>query len=92
MRNTYTVHTYPGVPHSDEDVVKELLDLLVEQGWGVDGKLSKDQHLHGGVKIFALQNIHNCMQQFSVLSNCRTLKWYVARESVTMMLGWEGLQ
>ena len=58
MRNTYTVLTYPGIPHSNEDVVKELLDLLVEQGWGVDGQLSKDQHLHGGVKIFVLQNLY----------------------------------
>ena len=35
---------YPGVPHS-EDFVRELLNLLVEQSWSVDGQPLNDQHI-----------------------------------------------
>ena len=29
--------TYPGIPDSDKDVIKELVYLLVEECWSVDG-------------------------------------------------------
>jgi hypothetical protein len=39
------IPTHLGVSDSDEDVIKELLYLLVEERGGMDGQLTQNQNL-----------------------------------------------
>ena len=39
------IPTHLGVSDSNEDVFKELLYLLVEECWSVDGQLTENQNL-----------------------------------------------
>ncbi len=45
-KNRSVTLTYLRVSHSNKNVVKELLNLLVEESGCVDGQLSQYQHLY----------------------------------------------
>ena len=78
---------FPGVPHS-EDFVRELLNLLVEQSWSVDGQPLNDQYI-ATQKNCGHIHFSTYMKQLPVLPDSRKQRRYA--HGSTTMREWEGL-